>query len=85
MTTTVPEWLSRRGGDVELASDGKTRFVRLDGRPIYTVVPRPVADKFGSFIMQTNSGRPIQSLSTAADPEAALAAGLEDLRKALGW
>jgi hypothetical protein len=82
---TEPEWLTRRGGKLKMASDGNTRFVVLGGQPEYTVVPRPVANQWGCFIKQTNSGRPIPSSSTAPGEDQALAAGLEELRQYLGW
>jgi hypothetical protein len=85
MALPVPEWLSRRGGTVKVASDGQTRLVMLDGAPQFSVVPRPVGGKVGCFILQTNSGQPVASTSTAATPEEAVTAGLEDLRNFLGW
>jgi hypothetical protein len=85
MAVTAPEWLTRRGGSLKLASDDRTWYVLLDGEPNYAVVERPVAGKFGSLVKVVNSGRPVESTSTAASPEEAVAAGLEDLRKALGW
>jgi hypothetical protein len=85
MAVTAPEWLTRRSGSLKLASDRRTWYVLLSGEPQYTVVERPVAGRFGAFVKHANSGKPIESTSTAASPEEAVAAGLEDLRKALGW
>ncbi|HYV38984.1 MAG TPA: hypothetical protein VE988_25085 [Gemmataceae bacterium] len=85
MTVQVPEWLVRRGGDLKLASDGKSRFVMLGGEPVYTLAPRPASGKFGCAIKQTNSGRPIACASVADNEEGALGVGLEELRKTLGW
>ena len=85
MPVTAPEWLTRRGGSLKLASDRRTWYVLLGGEPLYAVVERPVAGKFGAYIKQVNSGKPIDSNSTAATPDDAVMAGLEDLRKALGW
>jgi hypothetical protein len=85
MAVTAPEWLTRRGGGLKLASDGRTWYVLLSGEPQYTVVERPVAGKFGAFVKHVNSGKPIDSTSIADTPEGAVVAGLEDLRKALGW
>jgi hypothetical protein len=85
MAVTAPEWLTRRGGSLKLASDGRTWYVLLSGEPLYTVVERPVAGKFGTYVKHVNSGKPIDSISTADTPERAVMGGLEDLRKALGW
>jgi|RhiMetdeSRZDD1v2_1073273.scaffolds.fasta_scaffold4578180_1 hypothetical protein len=85
MTLTVPDWLARRGAGLKPTSDGKTVFVLFNGDPEYTLVVRPVAGRLGTLIKHTNSGEPVDSSSTADTPEGALAAGLEDLRKHLGW
>jgi hypothetical protein len=85
MAVTAPEWLTRRGGSLKLASDGHSWFVMLSGEPLYAVVERPVAGKFGAYVKQANSGKPVESTSTAGTPQDAVMAGLEDLRKALGW
>jgi hypothetical protein len=85
MPVTAPEWLTRRGGALKQASDGRTWYVLLNGTPQYTVAERPVAGKLGSIIKYANSGKPIESSSVAATHDEAVAAGLEDLRKALGW
>ena len=85
LTLTSPDWLTRRGGSLRPDPDGNRCFVMFDGQPRYTLTPRPVTGLFGCLIRQTNSGQPIDSASTAADHSGALANGLEDLRKSLGW
>jgi hypothetical protein len=85
MAVTAPEWLTRRGGGLKLASDGRTWYVLIGGEPQYAVVERPVQGKFGCLVKQVNSGKPFDCNSTAGSPHEAVAAGLEDLRKALGW
>lgn len=85
MATPAPEWLSRRGGSVKLASDNATRYVLLAGSPQYALTPRPAGGKFGCAIKQTNNGKPIPSAAAAGSADDAIAAGLEDLRKHLGW
>jgi hypothetical protein len=82
---TAPDWLTQRGGSLKLGSDGQTWYVFFDGRPEYSVVATPVAGKFGCAIRQTNSGKRIESQGTHAAMDEAIKAGLEDLRKALGW
>jgi hypothetical protein len=85
MNLTAPDWLTRHGGSVKLGSDGQTWYVVLGAKPQYALVPRPVGDKFGCYITQTNSGKPIDTALTGCNPEEAVKSGLEDLRKALGW
>ena len=85
MALTAPEWLARHGGSLLPASDGRTWFVMLEGQPQYTLAPVPVQGQFGCSILQTINGRRVDSSATATSAEEALRAGLEDLRKALGW
>jgi len=85
MALACPEWLASRGGTLKLAPDGQTWFVIFDGGPQYALQPVPVQGKFGCLIKQTINGKRIESAGTDARAEDALRAGLEDLRKALGW
>jgi hypothetical protein len=85
MNLTAPEWLTRHGGSIKLGSDGHTWFVLLGAKPQYALVPRPVGDKFGCYIKQTNNGKAIDTNTAGPNVEEALKGGLEDLRKALGW
>jgi hypothetical protein len=85
MAPTAPDWLTRRGGRLMQGSTGGLWFVVFDNEPQYSLTPVPVAGKFGSAIRQTINGKRIESASTAETPDAAVQAGLEDLRKALGW
>ena len=85
MAVTVPQWLNQRGGILKLASDGQTWYVRLNPMLQYAVGPKPVGDRFGCFIKQTNNGKAIDCSKTAGNADAAVAEGLEELRKYLGW
>jgi hypothetical protein len=85
MVVSAPEWLTRRGGSVQQASTGGAWFVHFSGQPQYSLVPVPVGNAVGCAIRQTINGKRIESTSTATTPEQALQAGLEDLRKSLGW
>jgi hypothetical protein len=85
MSLTPPSWLTLHGGRLELASDQRTWFVLLGEQAAYAVVPVPVGGQFGCAIRQANNGRRVESTSKAPTAEAAVQAGLEDLRKALGW
>ena len=82
---TAPDWLTKRGGSLKLGSDGQTWYMIFDGRPGYSLVATPVVGKFGCVIRQTVNGNPIDSPGTFAAGQDAIKAGLEDLRKALGW
>jgi hypothetical protein len=85
MTLTAPEWLTRHGGALQLASDGRTLFVLFANEAQYSLTPVPVGGQFGCAIRQTINGQRLASNSRAPTAEAALQAGLEDLRQALGW
>ena len=85
MAVTVPDWLKQRGGTLKLASDGQTWYVRLNPMLQYAVAPKPVADRFGCSIKQTNNGKTVDCQRAAATAEEAVAEGLEELRKYLGW
>jgi hypothetical protein len=84
VTLKAPAWLERRG-EIKLGSDGNTWFVLLRGQPTYSLKAVPVQGKFGCAILETHNGRRIESSNTHPAREEALAHGLEDLRKALGW
>ena len=85
MALESPEWLTRRGGSLKLGSDGTTWFVMLNDQPQFALTVVPVGGKFGSAIKQTNNGHRIQSAGTQASEDEAIAGGLEDLRRSLGW
>ena len=85
MTVTAPEWLTQRGGTLRSSYDSHSWMVYFDDRLQYQVTPVPVAGKFGSKVMQTVSGRLVETKGTYATTEEAVRGGLEDLRKALGW
>ncbi len=82
---TTPDWLTQRGGDLKLGSDGRTWYFLLGGQPQYSLVAVPVDGKFGCAIRQTINGTRIASAGVYATAEEAIRGGLEDLRKALGW
>ena len=85
MSVTAPEWLTRRGGRLQMASDKATWFVMFGDEAQYALQPVPVGGEYGCAIRETINGRRIDSTSKAPSPEAAVQAGLEDLRQALGW
>jgi hypothetical protein len=85
MAVNAPEWLVKRGGSLTPGPYGEVWFVMLQGEPQYKLVSVPVAGKYGCAIFQTISGKQIESSARADTADAAIQAGLEDLRKALGW
>jgi hypothetical protein len=85
MAVTVPEWLTRHGGTLGQGSDGRTWFALIDGEPQYRLVPVPAGGKHSCQVTQTINGRRLDRGGVYASVDEALAGGLEDLRKALGW
>jgi hypothetical protein len=80
-----PDWLTRRGGSVHRAHAGNAWFVIFNNQVQYRLVPVPVEGKYGCVITQTVNGQRVHSESRADTADAAIVAGLDDLRKALGW
>ena len=85
MKLTAPEWLALRGGDLKLGSDKSTWYVYFGADPEYAVNARPLGDRFGFIIRQTINGKILESDLKFASAEEAIQAGLEELRKELGW
>ncbi len=82
---TAPDWLVQRGGDLKLASDGRTWYFLVGGQPQYSLVAVPVGGRYGCAIRQTINGKRIESQGIYATADEAIGGGLDDLRKALGW
>lgn len=85
MAVTNPDWLTQHGGSLRTTPDCRRWLVMLNNEPVYWLQPVPVAGKFGCYIAQTNNGKNLPSAAVADTGEGAVNAGLEDLRKALGW
>jgi hypothetical protein len=85
MAVNVPEWLARRGGSLKPGPYGESWFAMLQGEPQYKLVPVPVAGKYGCAIIQTINGKQLENDVRADTADGAIQAGLEALRKALGW
>jgi hypothetical protein len=85
MALEAPEWLTQHGGSLKAGSDEHTCYVMLNGQPLYAVVPRPVAGKFGCTVIQTNNGQRIETNTLATSELEAQRLGLDELRQALGW
>ncbi len=85
MSLTTPDWLTRHGGELRPGTAGYSWLVVFDGAPQYKLAAAPAGGKFGCHITQTINGRRVESTCSGASAEEAVRAGLEDLRKALGW
>jgi hypothetical protein len=77
--------MTKREARLQLATDKRTWYVMILEQPHYSLVPVPAGGKFGCTIIQTVNGRRFDVQGTFAKPEEALRAGLEELRKILGW
>ena len=82
---TTPEWLTQRGGDLKLGSDGHTWYFLIGGQPQYSLKAVPVGGRFGCAIRQTINGERTESASVQATQDEAIRVGLDELRKTLGW
>lgn len=86
MTATAPEWLTRRGGGLDVNPNGQAAAVILNGTPQYVVRVVPASGKYVGQVKQSNNGRYLPaSDKTYPTTAEALQGGLDDLRRALGW
>lgn len=85
MTSTAPDWLLARGGEVRPGVTAHTWLVLLGGTPQYRIVVVPAKGKFTAVVTQTNNGRQIDGGIEYPNVEAARDGGLAELRAALGW
>jgi hypothetical protein len=85
MAVTTPDWLARHGGELRQDTASNSWAVLLGGEQQYALALVPIKGKHGCRVVQTINGKRLDSGSTHATEEEALQAGLEDLRKALGW
>ena len=82
----VLDWLAKRGGVLERGVNAETRFVLIDGAPLYKLEVRPAEGRFTCAVTDTASGRRLDSAdATVGAFDEALAGGLEQLRERLGW
>jgi hypothetical protein len=85
MNVSPPEWLSLHGGELRQRAGFSQWIVLLHGEPQYLLGVTPAAGKLACTVTQTNNGRRLDGGGTYASAAEALHAGLDDLRKALGW
>lgn len=82
---TTPDWLSKHGGQLQSNAQGTACFVFLGSEPQYVVEAIPAGGKFACRVKQTVNGKRLESANQYDAPQEAVAGGLEDLRKQLGW
>ena len=85
MSVTTPEWLSKHGGELRRATVPDTWLVLIGGEPQYRLTPVPAEGKCSCQVTQTVNGRRLDRAAAFPSLEEAIQAGLDDLRKALGW
>lgn len=85
MSAKAPQWLTQRNGDLFPANDGRGWLVFVNQEALYLLTPAPAAGQFACQVMQTNNGKRLDSGKTFPSNAEALAGGLEDLRRVLGW
>lgn len=81
----TPEWLKIRGGELTPGINHATWLLLLDGSPQYKLVVVPAKGGFSCAVIQTNNGRRLDKAASGPTTEAALQAGLAELRETLGW
>jgi hypothetical protein len=84
-TVSTPDWLSKHGGELRPSKDRQSFVVYFAGTMQYVLALDPVKGKFGCRVTQTNNGRRLDSSGSSDTPDAAINAGLDGVRKALGW
>lgn len=82
---STPDWITNRNGDLALAPDRKTWLLRLNGSPMYKLTPVPAGGRFGCAITKAVNGKRLDGGTVYPTPDEALAGGLTQLQKILGW
>lgn len=82
----MPDWLARRRGQLERGVQPETRFVLVNGEPLYKLEVRPAVGRYTCTVTETANGRRLDD-GAATYPifDEAIAGGLELLRAKLGW
>jgi hypothetical protein len=85
MSIATPEWLSKRGGELKPNVQRNAWVVYFRGEPQYRLTPVPVTGKHGCQIMQTINSKRFDLQQAYTTPEEAVSAGLDAVKKLLGW
>lgn len=85
MTTTSPDWLTQRGGELRASKDGKSCTVHFAGEPQYLLLAVPAAGKYACRVSQTINGKRLDGPGAWPTLDEAIRGGLDHLRQELGW
>lgn len=86
MTTTAPEWLTKRDGAMKPGIRDFITHVMIGSQPLYRLEVRPAGGKFACAVISAVTGKRLDDAALHyADAPAALDGGLEQLRAKLGW
>jgi len=85
MTAASPDWLALHHGELHPAYAADEWIIFFDGKQQYWLEIVPAQGKFGCKITQSINGAKIPNPAVCDSPNAALQAGLDVLRKSLGW
>jgi hypothetical protein len=85
MATTVPDWLAKRDGTLKPGIRAHALHVLIGGVPQYKVEARPAGGQFICAVQQSVNGKRLDDDTKYPTADAAVAGGLEQLKKALGW
>lgn len=81
----LPDWLARRDGHLQPGLREFTTHVMLGGQPQYRLDVRPALGKFVCAVVYAVNGKRLDDGTQYPTPAAAVAGGLEQLRRHLGW
>ncbi len=84
-TTTIPDWLTRHGAELRANVGDRSWAVYFGPTLEYVLTIFPVGGKYGCRVKQTINGKLLEAGTAHASPDEAKQAGLEELRKILGW
>ena len=85
MDLEVPPWLAIHDGNVVGDVDSHRWLVLFRNEPQYRVDIHPAGGKFAADVVQSNNGRRVAATTNYPSEMEAAMAGLEELRKLLGW
>jgi len=82
---TTPDWLAVHDGNLVKGLGDQIWLVEIGGEPYYRLDILPARGQFTCAIVQTNNGKRLDLGEVSPTADAALAAGMEELRQKLGW
>ena len=86
MTTTAPDWLTKRDGSLKPGIRDYIAHVMIGAQPLYRLEVRPAGGTFACAVISAITGKRLDDAALHyADAPAALAGGLDQLQAKLGW